>query len=73
MITRPPTLSQLGQVFPLQQVVGLQEDFSQSGTTGGIVSVVEPIKSVELLVRVHVQRVDRQVVSREFERIKHLL
>jgi hypothetical protein len=63
---------ELGEVLALEEVVGLEEDLPQTRRPGGVVAVVEAVEAVELLVRVHVERVDAQVIRGEVERVKHL-
>lgn len=83
-------LGQLGEIFALQKVVRLQEDFSQTGRSSGVVAIVEPVEAMKFLytrecasqnclpaaathlMRVHIERVDRQVIGREIERLEYL-
>lgn len=67
------TLGQLGQVFPLEQIISLQEDFTQTRRSSGVVSIIESVESVELLVRMHVERIDRQIVRGQVERFEYFL
>jgi hypothetical protein len=48
------TLSQLGKIFALEQIIRLQEDLSQTRRPGRVVSIIEPVESVEFLMGVHV-------------------
>lgn len=43
------TMCEFSQILPLQQVVSLEEDFTKTGRSGWIISVVEPVESVEFL------------------------
>lgn len=45
------TMCEFSQILPLQQVVSLEEDFTKTGRSGWIISVVEPVESVEFLKR----------------------
>lgn len=44
-------MCEFSQILPLQQVVSLEEDFTKTGRSGWIISVVEPVESVEFLKR----------------------
>jgi len=72
-LARRLTLSQLSEIFPLEQVVRLEEDFSETGRPSWVVPIIEPIETVKLLMRVHVQRVDGKIVCSQVERLEHLL
>ena len=64
----------LGEVAPLDVVVRLEEDFAQLGLANRVVLEVEAVEAVErVLVRMHAQRVDAQVVRSQLERVKHVL
>lgn len=43
------TMCEFSQILPFQQVVSLEEDFTKTGRSGWIISVVEPVESVEFL------------------------
>ena len=67
-------MSQLSKIATLDQVVGLHEDLSQARLSDGIVLQIELVESMErVLMRVHVERVDGQVVGRQIKRLEDLL
>ena len=60
------TFGQLCEISPLDHIVRLQEDLSQPGLPDRIVLQVEFVEPVErVLVRVHVQGIDRKIVCTE--------
>mmetsp|Transcript_22501 Transcript_22501/g.57910 ORF Transcript_22501/g.57910 Transcript_22501/m.57910 type:complete len:542 (-) Transcript_22501:719-2344(-) len=66
-------LRQLGEVAPLQEVVGLEEDLPKRRVTKRVVLEVELVEAAEGGgVRVHAERVEVDVVRREAELVAHL-
>ena len=68
------TLRQLRQIAPLYIIVRLHEDLAQARLADGVVLEVELVEAVKRVrVRVHVERVDREVVRGQLQRLEHLL
>ena len=73
-MTPKHTLCQLSQVPAVNVVVRLQEDLTQTRLANGVVLQVELVETVErILVRMHIKRVDREIVGRQVQRLEHLL
>src|SRR5262245_55119756 len=67
------TAREFRQVAALDQVVGLEKDLAQPRLADRVVLEVELVEPMErVLVRVHVERVDAEVVGRQAQRLKHL-
>jgi len=67
------TLGQFSQVFALNVIVGLEKDFPQSALAYRIVLEVEFVESMKrVLVGMHVERIDGEVVGRQIQTLKHL-
>lgn len=61
----------LREVSAADEVVRLQEDFPQPGLARRVVLQVEPVETLERVrVRVHVQRVDGQVIRGEAQHLQ---
>ena len=55
-------------------VIRLQENLPQPRLADGVVLQVELVETVErILVRMHIKRVDREIVGRQVQRLEHLL
>ena len=69
----PRTLRQLSEVAPVDVVVRLEEDLAQPRLPERIVLQVELVEPVErVLVRVHVEGIDRELVRGQVQRLEHL-
>jgi hypothetical protein len=67
-------MRQLGKVPAVDEVVRLQEDLAESALADRIVFEVELIEPVEtVLMRMHVERVDGEVVRGQVQRLEDLL
>lgn len=67
------TLSQLGQVASLDIIVRFEEDLSKPGLSNGIILQIEFVKPMErILMRMHIQCVDRQIIGGEVEWLENL-
>lgn len=68
------TLGNLGQVSSINIVIRLEENLSQARLSDGIVLQIELIEPMErVLVGVHVESIDREVVGGELQRFEDLL
>mmetsp|Transcript_3376 Transcript_3376/g.13067 ORF Transcript_3376/g.13067 Transcript_3376/m.13067 type:complete len:217 (-) Transcript_3376:1447-2097(-) len=66
-------LRELGEEPTTNQVVLLDENFSQARLSHGVVLEIEPIEAMKrILVRVHVQCIDVEFVCRHSDRFEHL-
>lgn len=54
-------------------IICLQEDLPKPRFTNGVIFLVEIVESVELLVSVHVESIDRQVVCGKIKSLEDLL
>lgn len=61
-------LSQFGKVPPFDKVVRFQKDLSQPRLSDRVILQVEFVESVKrILMCVHIERVDREVISSEMK------
>lgn len=68
------TPRQLRQVPPLYEVVRLEEDLAEARLAQGVILQIKLVEAMErVLVRVHVKRIDREVIRRQVERLEDLL
>ena len=66
-------LRHLGQEPPSDQVILLDENLAEPGLSARVVLEVKPVEPVErVLVRVHVQRVDVEVVGAQVDALENL-
>jgi hypothetical protein len=49
MYKRRPTLGELSKVFAFEEIISLQENLPQTRRSGGVIPIIETIKSVKLL------------------------
>lgn len=70
---RPITFREFSQVASLDVVVSFEENLSQTGFANWVILQVEFVEPMEgILMSMHVQCVDRQVVGCQLQRFEHL-
>lgn len=65
-------LSQLGQVAATDDVVRLQEDFSQFTLARRVKLQIESIKTMKCIIGMHIKRINRQIVGGEIQGLEYL-
>lgn len=66
-------LGDLGEITTFDVIVALEEDLPQSRLSERVVLEIEFVEAMErVLMGVHVERIDGEIVSREIERFKDL-
>ena len=71
---RNVTLSKFGKVASINAIIDLQKDLPKPRFSDRVVLEVEFIKPVErVLMGVHIERVDGQIVGAQLQRLENLL